>query len=68
MPRPPQFPLKTSCSSCGWSMIEKPRSDVILRPSTCPRCGNEGLTHETVPDALNLRVAISFIKNIFTKR
>ncbi len=67
MPIPPQFPLKTSCPACGWSMTKKPRSDALSGPSACPRCGNKDLTHEIVPDAFNLRVAISFFKNIFRK-
>lgn len=46
MPVPPKFPIKSTCPTCGWSVITHQRSDVIAQPSHCRFCENTHLTHE----------------------
>ena len=45
MPIPPKFAFKSTCESCGWTVVIKHPSDAIFRPSKCGRCGNEELIH-----------------------
>lgn len=41
---PPRNPyMKFVCAACGWSFVSVQRSDVIVGPTQCERCGSDGL-------------------------
>lgn len=35
--------MKVTCPSCGWHRTFVQRSDVILAPNVCEKCGNDQL-------------------------
>ena len=44
MPMPFRHPFwKFTCQACGWGKVFYNRSDVILGPGTCPKCGGSHL-------------------------
>ena len=48
MPIAPKIPFhKVTCTACGWSHVSVQRSDVILAPRVCGKCGGAKLTHST---------------------
>ena len=67
MPIPPS-PIKLKCRSCGWQRVFTQRSDVLVLPTACTKCGSEDLQRmATSPfDAAGGLVgsALDWIKNL----
>lgn len=54
MPVAPKFPFhKVTCTNCDWSHISEQRSDVLMAPRICGKCGGTKLDH-SVPTAIEV--------------
>lgn len=44
-------PTACECPKCGWKQVVVPTSDVLMLPSTCPKCGAEPLSRRPATTA-----------------
>jgi hypothetical protein len=54
--------VKTTCLDCGWSCTTNQKTDVLVLPKTCKKCGGERLKLERVGVMNILQDALLFLK------
>jgi predicted RNA-binding Zn-ribbon protein involved in translation (DUF1610 family) len=65
MPIPPKFARKLFCESCGWKLVIRHRSDAMIEPTECLKCGNKKLTRSQANEFENLIAStVSFFNRL----